>query len=218
MPDVSRPRRRSLRGLVVASAVSVAVIVATCGTAFGLLHTLRPPIVDQRQAAQALAVVEKKRVVRSLVWIGSAPPRPASCRALGRRDVAVVGRSVRIVVIRGRPRQTRGARLSRRWLVALSILAGCPHQLRFLLSERLGAAFSHDQARLLERNRVGRSGFYEITISRRPSIELALNQVTLEPVGARLQGRGQPARSTFVRNAVPVNPSRYGQRLLELPE
>jgi hypothetical protein len=126
---------------------------------------------------------------------------------------------VRIVVVRGRPRQTGGARLSRRLLVALSILAGCPHQLRFLLSERLGTAFARDQGQLLERNRVGRSGFYEITISRRPSIELALNQVTLEPVGALLQGRGQLARSIFVRNAAPVDPSRrYGQRLIELPD
>jgi hypothetical protein len=177
------------------------VLVATCGILLGLLETLPAPVVDQARAARALAVAERKRASRGLVWIGSAPPLVSRCRTLGRRDVARLGRSVRFVVDRGHVYQTAGAPVRRPLLVALSILAGCPHEVRFLLSQRVAVAFTRDRRRLFEPDRSRRVLVYEIWISRRPSIEVDVSRKTLDLVGARVQERGWFVRSTFLTKA-----------------
>jgi hypothetical protein len=184
--------------LAVVLAASVAVVAGMCGAALGLLQTLPSPVVDQARASRALALVESTRAARTLVWVGKASPLYVRCRAFGRRDVAQVGRSVRFVVVRGRVHQTSGHRLAKAWLLTLSIMAGCPHEVRFLLWQRLTAAFSHDRTRLLEPDRAGRARIYEIAISLRPSIELTVSRATMAPTGALLQRRGPAVRSTFL--------------------
>jgi hypothetical protein len=194
---------RSRRLLVVCTG-SVMVLATTCGILLGLLETLPTPVVDQARAARALAVVESKRASRGLVWVGSAPPLLSRCQAFGRRDVARVGGSVRFVVDHGHLYQTAGAPVRKALLVALSVLAGCPHQVRFLLSQRVTVAFTRDRRRLFEPDRSRRVLVYEIWVSRRPSIELDMSRSTLELVGARVQERGLVVRSTFLPTAAPT--------------
>jgi len=109
----------------------------------------------------------------------------------------MVGHSLRFLVERGRVRQTAGRPVRKSWLVALSVLAGCPNQIRRLLGQRVAVGFSRGQLHLLEPDRVRRVRIYEIRISRRPSIELEVNRATLQLTGATLQGAEVSIQSRF---------------------
>jgi hypothetical protein len=175
---------RRLHAALAAIAGGVAVAAVIAGAAFALETTLAGPSAGDRLATRVLARLARTTASRARVQILGLPPLAASCRRLGRHEVARLGRD-RVLVVSTHVRALSGPAESSLARAAETDLAACPRLLTVELAALMGAGPVTAAATYWR----GRPVYALRLRDERPLLVLFVSRRTLDPLGLSFASR-----------------------------